>query len=59
MKAMTNIQAPVGRLEEGDWLLQLLSDIRREVAREPSPSTVERIRARLLASIQRPTRAAA
>jgi hypothetical protein len=59
MKAMTNELAPPSRIDDGDWLVRLLSDIQREVALQPSPSAVERIRARLLSSIQTQEKAAA
>ena len=59
MKAATSTQAHMLRQDEGDWLLRLLSDIQREVASQPSPRAVGRMRERLLGSMQRPTKAAA
>ena len=45
--------------EETDWLYQLLADIQKDVAAQPRPQAVQRIRARLQAAIDRPVRAAA
>ena len=44
---------------ESAWLYQLLADIQKDVAAQPKPQAVERIRARLQADIERPVRAAA
>jgi len=45
--------------EETVWLYALLADVQREVAAQPQPQTIERIRARLLAAFDRPVRQAA
>ena len=45
---------------EAEWLVQLLADIQKDVAKQPKILTVERIRARLQAAMDhRPVRAAA
>jgi len=49
----------IDRLNEGDWLRQLLADVQRQVATRPSAQAVERIRQRLVAEISTPARAAA
>lgn len=52
--------ATIERLpDEAEWLHLLLADIQREIARQPSPSAVERIRSHLLSQLDRPTQAAA
>jgi hypothetical protein len=59
MKATTKKRTDIHSLEEGDWLIELLSDVQREVASQPSPSAVNRIRDRLFASIETPAKVAA
>lgn len=49
----------IDRLDEGEWLSQLLTDVRAEVASNPKPQAIERMRDRLYAEIDAPTRAAA
>ena len=49
----------IDRLDEGEWLSQLLADVRAEVASNPNPQAIERMRDRLYAEIDAPTRAAA
>ncbi len=44
---------------DADWLLELLADVRNDVAYQPRPQALARIRARLLAAMDRPVRAAA
>jgi hypothetical protein len=44
---------------EAEWLQDLLADIQAEVARQPNPRAIQRIRARLQAQIKLPARAAA
>ena len=44
---------------DADWLLELLADVRKDVAYRPRPQAIARIRARLLAAMDRPVRAAA
>jgi len=59
MKVATENRMGIHRLDEGEWLCRLLADIQGQVIRQPSPQTVARIRRRLRAQIQAPTRAAA
>ena len=59
MRTVTTRTARIGRPEEGEWLLRLLVDINREVARHPRPEAIKRIRGRLLDAIKPPARAAA
>jgi folate-binding Fe-S cluster repair protein YgfZ len=54
-REITKIEGP----DEGTWLHALLADIQREISEQPGPGAIERIRGRLLAQIDRPTRAAA
>ena len=49
----------IDRLDEGEWLSQLLADVRAEVASYPKPQAIERMRGRLYAEIEAPARAAA
>lgn len=49
----------IDRLDEGEWLSELLADVRAEVASNPKPQAIERMRDRLYAEIDAPTRAAA
>jgi hypothetical protein len=59
MKTATKELVRIERPDEGEWLHRLLADIQTEISAQPSPTAVERIRDRLLAQIDRPTRAAA
>ena len=59
MKTATKQDTLSERLNDGDWLYRLLDDVRREIIREPSGLTVQRIRGRLLAQIETPAKAAA
>jgi hypothetical protein len=59
MKTATKELAKIQRTEEGEWLHLLLADIQREIAEQPGPGAVGRIRAQLFAKIGRPERAAA
>jgi uncharacterized protein YaeQ len=59
MRTATKAASNVADLDDGNWLSELLSDIQAEIARQPSPSAVKRIRTRLLAKLDRPARAAA
>jgi hypothetical protein len=59
MKTATQKRARINQLDDGDWLYLLLANIHEEVANQPSPQAVERIRGRLLAQIQPPARVAA
>lgn len=45
--------------ENSDWLWQLLADVRGDVAKQPAPATVRRMRARLEAGMKRPVKIAA
>jgi len=38
----------------GDWLVELLAEVRREVVAQPTPQAVARIRQRLAAELQVP-----
>lgn len=49
----------IDRLDEGEWLSELLADVKAEVASNPKPQAIERMRDRLYAEIDAPTRAAA
>ena len=49
----------IDRLDEGAWLNRLLADVHEEIVGQPSAVAVQRIRARLLAQLNQPTRAAA
>jgi hypothetical protein len=59
MKTATKVVARLDAQDEGEWLQRLLADIQREIAEQPSPGAVARMRGRVLAVIGRPERAAA
>jgi hypothetical protein len=60
MKAATrNNRTNVTQLDNGEWLLKLLSDIQVELAGEPSELAVQRMRARLVAGLYATEKAAA
>ena len=59
MTTDTKKRTRIDRLDEGDWLNELLADVRAEVASNPKPQAIDRIRARLYAEIDPPARAAA
>ena len=59
MRTATKEVTRLERTNEGEWLHLLLADIQREIAEQPVPGAVARIRARLLAQLDRPARAAA
>jgi hypothetical protein len=59
MKTATREIAKIERPDEGTWLHALLADIQREISEQPGPGAVGRIRARLIAQMDRPARAAA
>ena len=59
MTTATRKRTRIERLDEGDWLYPLLADAHQQLARQPSPQAVGRIRRRLLARIKAPVRAAA
>ena len=45
--------------ENSDWLWQLLVEVRADVAKQPTPAVVRRMRARLEAGMKRPVEIAA
>ena len=47
MKAKESKQTRIDRLERGNWLYDLLVDVRKDVAQKPSAAVIDRIRARL------------
>ena len=47
------------RTENSDWLWKLLADVRVDVAKQPTPVAVRRMRARLEAGMKRPVKIAA
>ena len=47
------------RMENSDWLCELLADVRDDVAKQPTPAAVGRMRARLEAGMRRPAKIAA
>lgn len=59
MKIVSRRTARIGRPDEGEWLLRLLVDISREVAEQPRPEAIKRMRSRLLSAMKPPARAAA
>ncbi len=59
MKAATKKHTRNGRSNGNEWLYRLLADIHQEVASQPTPQAVARIRRRLLTEIRPPARAAA
>jgi len=59
MKATMKKRTSLKPLEDGDWLLELLSDVQREVASQPSAGAVNRMRERLFMAIETPEKVAA
>lgn len=59
MRTATKEITRIGHIDEGEWLHLLLADIQRELADQPRPSAIRRIRARLFSQMDRPVRAAA
>ena len=47
MKAKESKQTRIDQFERGEWLYNLLVDVRKDVAQEPSAAAINRIRARL------------
>ena len=45
--------------ENSDWLYDLLAEIRADVAKQPTPAVIRRMRARLEAAMKRPAEIAA
>jgi hypothetical protein len=58
MKAAKKSSQSVPR-DNGAWLLLLLTDIQGEIAQQPTPRAVARIRRRVQAAIKTPIKAAA
>ena len=59
MRTATNEFTGIERRDEGEWLHLLLADIQREMAGQPGPGAVDRIRGRLRAQMDRPAKVAA
>lgn len=59
MRIATRRTARIGRPGEGEWVLRLMADINREIASQPHPEAIKRIRDRLLDAIKPPAEAAA
>jgi hypothetical protein len=50
----------IDQLDKGEWLFELLTDVRKDVTQTPSPAAIDRIRARLNDEMdERPAQAAA
>ncbi len=47
MKAKDSKQTRIDQFERGEWLYNLLVDVRKDVAQKPSTAVIDRIRARL------------
>ena len=47
------------RTDNSDWLCELLADVRDDVAKQPTPAAVSRMRARLEVGMRRPVKIAA
>ena len=61
-EVMAEIAPKIGaerRTENSDWLWRLLADVRSDVATQPTPAAVRRMRARLEAGMKGPVRIAA
>jgi hypothetical protein len=59
MRTFARRSARIARPGEGEWLHRLLVDINQEVAGQPRPEAIKRIRTHLLEAIKRPVKAAA
>jgi len=59
MMSATKMRSSVNRRDDRAWLYRLLADVRREEALYPSQQAVARIRARLVAAMKTPEKAAA
>ena len=60
MKRKESKQTRIDQLEQGEWLYDLLVDVRKDVAQKPSAAVIDRIRARLNSEMdERPVQAAA
>ncbi len=47
MKEKESKQTRIDQFERGDWLYNMLVDVRKDVAQKPSAAVIDRIRARL------------
>lgn len=47
MKTEESKYTRIDQLDRGDWLYTMLGEAREDVARQPSPAAIKRIRARL------------
>ena len=60
MKTATKTKpAEIEYIDDGSWLRENLAGVRREVAKQPTPEAIGRMRGRLMAQLKRPTQAAA
>lgn len=60
MSSTATKQTNIHQLDKGKWLYDLLSDVREDVAKQPTDEAIGRIRARLQREMTgRPERAAA
>lgn len=51
--------AQMEEINDSDWLYELLADTRADLAGQPTPEAIERIRATLKAELDRPAKIAA
>ena len=47
MKTKDSNHTRIDQLDRGNWLYAMLGEAREDVARQPSPAAIKRIRARL------------
>ena len=47
MKTERSKAMRIDRLDQGNWLYTMLNEARKDVARQPGPAAIKRIRARL------------
>ena len=60
MESKESKQTRIDQLDKGEWLYDLLTDVRKDVTETPSPAAIDRIRARLNDEMdERPAQAAA
>ncbi len=59
MKTTPQERTQIDQIDDGAWLQQLLADVHEQVARQPSPQAILRIRRRVQAQLAVPNRAAA
>lgn len=59
MKAVAKKRQRIEQIDDSQWLLRLLTDVRSEIGRQPSPQAIARIRGRVMAQVRAPLRAAA